>query len=80
MREVIIGTTETVKYWTREVVYSVHSYYTLVITQSKFFHTDGSVATYYNGDVYCGNEYRATTNQYRNMNQMVADFQKLLGW
>lgn len=80
MREVIEGKAGTLKYWTREVVYSVHSYYTLVITRTKFFHTDGSVSTYYNGDVYCGKEYRATTSQYSNMKQMIADYQRLLSW
>lgn len=78
MREVIKGN-ETIKHWTKEEIYSIHAYYTLIIVESKFFHTDGTIGSHYYGMVYQGDDYRLTTNIYENMKQLIKDYQKLLG-
>lgn len=78
MREVFDGN-ETIKYWTKEEVYSIHAYYTLIVVESKFFYTDGTISSHYYGMVNQGDDYRITTNIYQDMKQLIEDFQKLLG-
>lgn len=78
MREVFEGN-EVIKYWTKEEVYSIHSYYTFIVVESKFFYADGTISSHYYGMVNQGDDYRVTTNIYQSMKQLIADFQKLLG-
>jgi hypothetical protein len=69
-----------IRHWSKEIVYSVHRYYTLKIECATFYWADGTTTKSYEGTISKDKDFRLVTQTYKTLNDLVKDFEKLLGW